>query len=40
MWNPLDGIRVATDRVDIEELEEAAPTLAIAIGLASRVKAA
>jgi type IV pilus assembly protein PilM len=39
-WNPLEGLRVAADRVDIEELEACAPSLAVAIGLASRVRAA
>jgi type IV pilus assembly protein PilM len=39
-WNPLDGLRVATDRVNVEELEACASSLAIAIGLASRVRAA
>jgi len=39
-WNPLEGLRVATDRVDVEELESLAPSLAVAIGLASRVRAA
>ncbi len=39
-WNPLEGIRVAAERVDIEDLEACAPSLAVAIGLASRVRAA
>ncbi|MEW6074567.1 MAG: type IV pilus assembly protein PilM [Planctomycetota bacterium] len=39
-WNPLEGLRVASDRVDVEELEACAPSLAVAIGLASRVRAA
>ena len=39
-WNPLEGLRVAVDRVDVEELEASASSLAIAIGLASRVRAA
>jgi len=39
-WNPLDGLRVAADRVDVEELEANAQSLAVAIGLASRVRAA
>lgn len=39
-WNPLEGLRVASDRVDVEELEACAPSLAVAIGLASRVCAA
>jgi Tfp pilus assembly PilM family ATPase len=40
MWNPLEGLRVADDRVDVEELEAWAPTLVVAVGLASRVRAA
>jgi type IV pilus assembly protein PilM len=39
-WNPLEGLRVAPDRVDVEELEASASSLAVAIGLASRVRAA
>lgn len=39
-WNPLEGLRVAEDRVDVEELEAWAPSLVVALGLASRVRAA
>ncbi len=39
-WNPLEGLRVASDRVDVEQLEACAPSLAVAIGLAARVCAA
>ncbi|MCC7011979.1 MAG: type IV pilus assembly protein PilM [Planctomycetes bacterium] len=39
-WNPLEGLRVADDRVDVEELESWAPSLVVALGLASRVRAA
>jgi type IV pilus assembly protein PilM len=39
-WNPLEGLRVAGDRVDVEELEAWAPSLVVAVGLASRVRAA
>jgi len=39
-WNPLEGLRVADDRVDVEELEAWAPSLVVAVGLASRVRAA
>ena len=39
-WNPLEGLRASSDRVNIEELEACAPSLAVAIGLASRVCAA
>lgn len=36
-WNPLEGLRVADGRVKLEEMEACAPSLAVAIGLASRV---
>jgi len=39
-WNPLEGLRVAVERVDAEELEAWAPSLVVAVGLASRVRAA
>lgn len=39
-WNPLEGLRIADDRVDVEELEAWAPSLVVALGLASRVRAA
>jgi type IV pilus assembly protein PilM len=39
-WNPLEGLRIASDRVDVEELELWAPSLVVALGLASRVRAA
>lgn len=39
-WNPLEGLRVDAGRVDVEELEAWAPTLVVAVGLASRVRAA
>ena len=38
-WNPLEGLRVSAERVDVEDLEACAPSLAVAIGLASRVRA-
>jgi type IV pilus assembly protein PilM len=37
-WNPLEGLRVDSDRVNVEELEAWAPTLVVALGLASRVR--
>lgn len=37
-WNPLEGMRVDASRVDVEELEAWAPTLAVAVGLASRIR--
>ncbi len=39
LWNPIQSLRTG-QRVDLEELEGAAPSLAVAIGLASRVIAA
>lgn len=39
-WNPLEGLRVDASRVDVEELEAWAPTLVVAVGLASRVRVA
>ena len=39
-WNPLEGLRIDVNRIDVEELEAWAPTLVVAVGLASRVRAA
>lgn len=39
-WNPLEGLRIDANKVDVEELEAWAPTLVVAVGLASRVRAA
>ena len=36
-WNPLEGLRVAESRVNVQEMESCAPSLAVAIGLAARV---
>ena len=39
LWNPLEGLRVDVDRLDVEELEAWAPSLVVvAVGLASRVR--
>lgn len=38
-WNPLEGLRIESGRVDVEELEAWAPSLVVAVGLASRVRA-
>ena len=38
MWNPLEGLHVDVDRLDVEELESWAPSLVVAVGLASRVR--
>jgi len=37
LWSPVSGLRVDTERVDLELLEEAAASLTVAVGLASRV---
>ncbi|MEM7516905.1 MAG: type IV pilus assembly protein PilM, partial [Planctomycetota bacterium] len=37
-WNPLEGLRVDVDGLDVEELEAWASTLVVALGLASRVR--
>ncbi|MEZ5974095.1 MAG: type IV pilus assembly protein PilM [Planctomycetota bacterium] len=37
-WNPLEALRVDPSRVDVEELEAWAPSLVVAVGLASRVQ--
>jgi len=39
-WSPLEGLRVDESRVDVQELGRWTPTLAVAVGLASRVRAA
>lgn len=39
-WNPLEGLRIDGSRVDTEQLEAWASTLVVAVGLASRVRAA
>jgi len=40
IWNPIEGLRVDPANVDVEELEAWASTLVVAVGLASRVRAA
>ncbi len=39
-WNPLEGLRVDVNRVDVEELEAWAPALVVAVGLAAKVRIA
>lgn len=39
-WNPLSGVRIQDGRIPAEELDLIGPSLAVAIGLASRVRAA
>jgi type IV pilus assembly protein PilM len=34
-WNPIEGIKVRSDNVDVEALNQLAPQLAVAIGLAA-----
>jgi type IV pilus assembly protein PilM len=36
-WNPLEGLRIAESRVNVQEMESCASSLAVVIGLASRV---
>jgi Tfp pilus assembly PilM family ATPase len=36
-WNPIDGLKVKSDNVDIDQLHQAAPQLAVALGLAAPV---
>lgn len=38
VWNPLEGLRVDVNRLDVEELEAWAPSLVVAVGLASRAR--
>lgn len=40
LWNPLEGMVVDSDRVDVEALEASSSSLAVAMGLAVRVLAA
>lgn len=35
VWNPIEGLKVKSDNVDVEALNQCAPQLAIAVGLAS-----
>lgn len=37
VWNPIDGLKVKSDNVDIDQLHQAAPQLAVALGLAAPV---
>ena len=37
-WNPLEGLRVDVNNVDVEELEAWSSTLVVALGLASRLR--
>ena len=39
IWNPLEGLRVDAESLDVEELEAWAPSLVVAMGLAARVRA-
>jgi Tfp pilus assembly PilM family ATPase len=34
-WNPVEGLKVRADSVDVEALNQLAPQLAVAIGLAA-----
>jgi Tfp pilus assembly PilM family ATPase len=35
VWNPIEGIKVRPDNVDVEALNQHAPQLAVAVGLAA-----
>ena len=39
VWDPLEGLRVNAENLDVEELEAWAPSLVVAMGLAARVRA-
>ncbi|TAJ18195.1 MAG: type IV pilus assembly protein PilM [Planctomycetota bacterium] len=39
-WNPLSGLRIQEGRIPPEEVDQIGPSLAVAVGLASRVRAA
>ena len=34
-WNPIEGLKVKSDNVDVEALNTLAPQLAVALGLAA-----
>lgn len=38
VWNPLEGLRVDAEALDVEELEAWAPSLVVAMGLAARLR--
>ena len=35
VWNPIEGLKIKSDNVDIDALNQAAPQLAVAVGLAA-----
>ena len=37
VWNPIEGLKVKSDNVDIDQLHHAAPQLAVSLGLAAHV---
>lgn len=37
VWNPIEGLKVKADNVDIDALNQSAPQLAVSVGLASMV---
>ena len=37
VWNPIEGLKVKSDNVDIDALNQSAPQLAVAVGLAASV---
>jgi len=36
-WNPIEGLKVKADNVDVEALNQLAPQLAVALGLAASI---
>ena len=36
MWNPIEGLKIQADGLDIDDLNARAPSLAVAVGLAAR----
>ncbi len=37
VWNPIEGLKVKSDNVDIDALNHCAPQLAVSVGLAATV---
>ena len=35
VWNPIEGLKVKSDNVDIDSLNQSAPQLAVSVGLAA-----
>jgi Tfp pilus assembly PilM family ATPase len=37
VWNPIEGLKVKSDNVNIDQLHHSAPQLAVALGLAAHL---